>query len=90
MTRPGGRGFFGPDQRLVAGSPRAGYWGGGGAGPWTPEKFSKIFIKKPMKNYNFRANFQNFNENFAIFTKIFKKFLEFFAKLCEKFRSMHL
>ena len=41
-------------------------WGVPGSGaPRTPEKCSKIFIKKPMKNYNFRPNFHNFNENFV-------------------------
>ena len=54
--------------------------GSGGGALRTPEKISKIFIQKPMKNYNFRAIFQNFNENFAIFTKFVKNF-EFFAKI---------
>ena len=37
--------------------------GSGGGAPWTPEKFSKLYIKNSMKNYNFSAIFPNFNEN---------------------------
>ena len=57
-------------------------WGvPGGWAPRTPEKFSKIFIKKPMENYHFRPIFQNFNENFVKnvswrkFGKIFEVFI---------------
>ena len=77
-------GIFGQGQRLV--------WGRSveGSGGQSPPDAGKIFIKNPMKNYNFRAIFQNFNENFAIFTKFFKKFLAFSPKIWGKPRIMQL
>ena len=68
FTRSGGRNLFGQGKGLVGGR-RVG--GSGGPSPPDTGKIFKIFLKNPMKNYNFREIFQNFNENFAIFTKNF-------------------
>ena len=47
-------------------------WGvPGGWAPRTQEKFSEIFINKPIENYHFRPIFQNFNENFVKMSRIF-------------------
>ena len=56
-------GFIWTMLKVCLGSPR-----GGSPPPRTPEKFSH-FMKKSIKNYNFRPIFHKFNENFAIFTK---------------------
>ena len=78
LTWSGGEEFFWTRPKNCRGSPRGGFRGA--EPPRTPEKFSKFFIKNPMKNYNFRAIF----ENFAILTKIFKNFSNFSRKCTDK------
>ena len=74
-VRGSGGGDFLDKAKGLYGGRRVG--GSGGGAPRSPDKFSKIFIQKPMKNYNFRTIFQNFNEKFV------KKCLEFLAKIWE-------
>ena len=64
--------FFGQGQRLVGRSPRGGMRGSRGRSPSDAGEIFKIFLIKPMKNYNFRPIFQNFNENFANLKKNYK------------------
>ena len=67
LTRSRGRGgeeFFGQGQRLVGGSPRGGFLGGGAEPPGRRRNFHKI-NKKSIKNYNCRPIFHNSNENFV-------------------------
>ena len=66
-------------------------WGvPGGRGPRTPEKISKKFVKKSMKNYNYLKIFKKISRFFENF---FENFIEFLAKMWTKIRkcrNMHL
>ena len=54
---------------------------GGLGGGILPEKFSKIFIKKSMKNYNLRPFFIILIKILRFLQNLLKKLLQFFAKI---------